>query len=688
MPNFAAMEGIDQEVKFTYKDRELDWLLFNERVLQEAADHRNPILERLKFLAIFSSNLDEFFKVRISKLRQLKKVKKQVRKPLGLRPNKALKTLFGEIERQQERFGEIFKEAILPELAKNNIQILEIPDYTEEQRAELMDYFKEHILDNLKTFKGKTISTEVFEEGELYMVGHDQKNDIIQFVKVPTDSQDRFKELTGEGKGNTYAFLEDVLKLNVASIFPNTGIKTLWNIKISKDAELYLEDDYNGEWVQQIYDSLAKRQVGQPTRLLYEKGMPKAISDKIKSELDLGTIDMIQGGTHHNFSDFFSFPNPNDNPSLNFESFPPLVHKAFEQGDSIFDLVKKKDRLLHFPYQEFRYLEDWITEAAKDPKVITIYISLYRIAKESRLTSALLEALDNGKKVTIFVEAKARFDEENNIVWGKKFEEKGATVHYSFPNIKVHSKILYIERKEGNIIRDYAYIGTGNFNSITAQFYCDHALFTANPTITKDLAQVFRILKREVLLPKLKTLLISPYNLRSRFEQMIQREIDHAKEGKPAYITAKMNSLEDQQMIEQLYKASNAGVRIKLLVRGFCCLVPQVKGQSENIEVISIIDRFLEHARVFLFHNNGAEELFIGSADWMTRNLDKRIEVVTPILDQDIFRELKDILELQFSDTFKARIIDQESNNNYVQAPSKSNSNRSQYDIYKYLGDN
>ncbi len=680
------MVGIEQQEKFIYKDRELDWLRFNERVLQEASDHRNPILERLKFLAIFSSNMDEFFKVRISKLRQLKKVKKKVRKPLGLRPNKLLKILFEEIDRQQELFGKIFNEEILPELAKNNIHILEVSKYTKKQKSELKDYFESHIVDHLKTFNSDGITTESFEEGQLYMVGYDENLNGLRFVKVPTDRVGRFKKLTAEGDGFMYAFLEDILKLNTDRIFPNSKIETLWNIKLSKDAELYLDDDYEGEWVQQIYDSLAKRQVGQPTRLLYEKGMPEKIYNKIKVLLGLGKIDLMEGGKRHNFSDFFSFPNPTENPSLNFEPFPPLKHKAFEASGNIFELVKKKDRLLHFPYQDFSYLEDWISEAAKDQHIISIHISLYRIAKESRLTSALLEALENGKEVTIFVEAKARFDEENNIAWGKIFEEKGADVYYSFPNIKVHSKILYMRRREEDGVRGYAYIGTGNFNAMTAKFYGDHALFTVNQKITKDLEQVFRILKREVLLPKFKTLLISPYNLRSRFEEMIQREIQHAQDDKPAFIVAKMNSLEDQTMIDWLYRASNAGVRIKLLVRGFCCLVPNVKGQSENIEIISVVDRFLEHARVFLFHNNGEEELFMGSADWMTRNLDKRIEVVTPILDEDIFRELKDILEIQLSDNTKARILDRESNNDYVEIPAEKDKIRSQYAIYEYLG--
>ena len=484
---------------------------------------------------------------------------------------------------------------------------------------------------------------------------------------------------------NICTYLEDVIKLNARHILPYRDEISLYNIKLSKDAELYLDDDHEGDWVEQIYESLSKRQIGQSTRFLYEHGMPKKLRTKLRKGLGLGKIDMFEGGERHNFSDFFSFSEPVADPSLRFEPFPTLKHPDFEKADSIFDLIAKKDRLLHFPYQDFKYIEDWLFEAAEDSKVTAIHISLYRIAKESRLTLALLKALDHRKKVTIFVEAKARFDEANNIKWGRRFEKKGATVFYSFPIVKVHSKIVHIERLEDDKVKGYAYIGTGNFNAKTAEVYCDHGLFTADKKTTKDLARVFRVLKREMLKPKLKRLLISPYNTRRNFENLIQREILNAKNGKPARITAKMNSLEDKQMITWLYRASNAGVKIKLLVRGFCCLVPGVEGQSENIEIISIVDRFLEHARVFPFQNDGKEELYMGSADWMTRNFDKRIEVITPILDGDIFRELKHILEIQFADNIKARIIDKEASNTYVKLAPEEDEVRSQYEIYGYL---
>lgn len=679
------MEAYAKEENFTYRDREIDWLSFNERVLQEAADKRNPIIERLKFLAIFSSNLDEFFKVRISKLRLIKKVKKNIRKPLGLKPNKLLKSLMAQIDEQQRRFGQIFRDEILLELNKNNIFLPGFQEFSTEQKADLNLLFEQQIATHLTILDGNKLSSDSFEEGALYIVAFDKTTDKMMFVHVPSVEFGRFVEVSSEEGMYVFTYLEDVLKLNAHRIFPELEISSLFNIKISKDAELYLDDDYEGDWVELIYQSLSQREMGQPTRLLYEQGMPKELRNRLRALLDLGKIDMFEGGDRHNFSDFFSIASLIDDASLNFEPFPPLKHVQFEKAVSIFDLIAEKDQLLHFPYQSFQYIEDWLFEAARDAKVTAIHISLYRIAKKSRLTSALLEALENGKQVTIFVEAKARFDEANNIKWGRRFEDKGARVFYSFPNVKVHSKILHIERSEGETSRGYAYIGTGNFNSKTAKIYCDHGLFTADKKITEDLAKVFRVLKREMLKPKLKRLLISPFNARNSFEKLIQREILNAQSNKPASIMAKMNSLEDKQMINWLYRASNAGVKIRLLVRGFCCLVPGVEGQSENIEVISIVDRFLEHARVFLFHNNGEEEIFMGSADWMTRNLDKRIEVITPIFDKDIFLELKEILNIQFEDNVKARIVGGEATNKYVITNFEEKKIRSQYEIYDYL---
>ncbi|MEH6681067.1 MAG: polyphosphate kinase 1 [Sediminicola sp.] len=668
-----------------FVDRDLDWLAFNERVLQEAEDRSNPIYERIKFLAIFSSNLDEFFRVRVSKLRQIGKVEKAVRKPLALKPNKTVAKLLKVVDEQQQRFGKVFRNEILPALAPYGIHLLEFNNYTDGQREFMSAFFNERIRPILAMTDGEALAKNALEDGALYLVVGFKENEELVFIPIPDKKLGRFVQIPSELGTYDYVFLEDIIKASVQQLFPDKTVASNYNIKISRDAELYLDDDHEGDWIQKIYESLRKRQEGQPTRLLFEGTMPKEIQDKVRRLLGIGKVDMVRGGHNHNFSDFFSFPNPLKDKHLVNEPMPPLAHRDFEHCGDLFELIGKGDRILHFPYQRFDYLEKWVQQAALDGNVSSIHISLYRIAKDSLLTTALLTALENNKQVVIFVEAKARFDEENNLEWGKLFEEKGATVFYSFPNVKVHSKILLIHRQEGGEQKGYAYIGTGNFNAKTSKIYCDHGLFTADPTITHDLEQVFRVLKREMLLPKLKTLLVSPFNSRRRFEDLIQFEMEQAQKGLPCGITIKMNSLEDTEMIDWLYRASGAGVAIKLLIRGFCRLRPHVKGLSENIVVTSIVDRFLEHGRVYIFHNQGNEKMFIGSADWMTRNLDKRVEVLVPILDQGIFEELKQLMDLQFSDNVKARSRDANGNNAYVRSTDGGPAVRSQYAIYGHL---
>lgn len=493
------------------------------------------------------------------------------------------------------------------------------------------------------------------------------------------------------GEGHQYIFLEDVIKLNLPQLFPNQEVKDCFAIKMSRDAELYLEDDYtDSDLVDVIYKSLGKRKSGQPTRVLYDSNLPDSLKTALKDQLDLDEVDMIPGGEHHNYSDFFGFPNPFDDNRLSYQPKPPLSHPILSNNDSIFQTILKKDQLVHFPYQEFGMVENFVHTAASDENVITIKMSLYRIAKTSVLSDAILLALKNKKEVVLFVEAQARFDEENNIKWGRIFEEHGAKVFFSVPQIKVHSKILMVERENENGFQRFAYIGTGNFNAKTAKLYCDHGLFTAHKRITSDLAQVFAVLEKKLIVPKLKHLLVSPFTTRATFLELIENEIENAKEGKTAKITLKMNSLEDSKMIKALYKASEAGVEIRLLVRGFSCLVPREDNLETNekpIYVTSIIDRYLEHGRIYLFENGGEEKMYIGSADWMTRNLDRRIEVLTPILDADVFQELKDILYIQLSDNVKARVLDAEDSNKKVLRKEGQPEIRSQYAIYDYLKD-
>ncbi|HBT08258.1 MAG TPA: polyphosphate kinase 1, partial [Leeuwenhoekiella sp.] len=649
--------------------RDLNWLSFNARVLQEAQDkENNPLFERMKFLAIYSSNLDEYFRVRVSQLRQMKRVEKSIRKKLALKPNKTVKQILALVKEQQEAFGKIYNEEILPELAENNIVLVPSEKFTNIQAQLANIWFVAHIKNELETkLIDPSKDKEIFLENQsLYLCVTFSDSKKLGFVKIPTDSNNRFVDLGKVSDTYHITFLDDIIRYEIDNIFNSSTVDGVYEIKLSRDAELYIDDELGGILAERIYKSLEQRQEGQPTRLLYDAAMPKPVAKRLRKLLNLGKIDMMPGGRYHNFNDFFKFPDLTNNPELHYTSKPFIKHRTLDKAKDFFKAIAEKDQLVHFPFMSFNYVERFVEQAAEDAAVTQIKISLYRVADESVLTTALLKAIDNGKKVTIFIEAKARFDEENNITWGRKFEERGARVIYSYPRIKVHSKILMIIRQEQDKAVRYAYIGTGNFNGETSKIYCDHGIFTAHKKITKELGRVFRVLEGELIIPRNKHLLISPFTTRRIFEKLIHNEIEAAQAGEKAQITAKMNSLEDPDMIQLLYKASQAGVKIRLIVRGFTCLIPGVEGLSENIYMTSIVDRYLEHGRIYLFHNGGDEQMYIGSADWMTRNLDRRIEVLTPIYDSDLFAELKDILVLQLADNVKARIQDAEETNAYV----------------------
>ena len=670
-----------------FRHRDLNWLSFNERVLQEAADKINPLYERMKFLAIFSSNLDEYFRVRVSQLRQIKRVKKSIRKKLALRPSKITKQIIEEVKKQQDRFGEIYHDEIIPELAENGIHILDAEHFKPAHKEFVISFFNNKVKKHLKPIMlNLNNENELFlENSVLYFLVTFENEDRLALVNIPVNECGRFVMMKGVKGKHNITYLDEIIRYEAYKIFPENTITGIYEIKLSRDAELYIDDIYEGVLAEKIYESLEQRTDGQPTRLLYDASMPKDIQKRIRKLLKLGKIDMMPGGKYHNFKDFFSFPDPTENPKLHFKDLPPLPHRTLDKSKDYFEDIKEKDQALHFPYMSFGYVERFLDQAAKDEKVTDISISLYRVADESELTNSLLEALDNGKRVTVFVEAKARFDEENNITWGRKFEEKGANVIYSYPKVKVHSKIMLICRQEGDINMRYAYIGTGNFNSETSKIYCDHAVFTANKYITKELQRLFKVLEGELIIPREKNLLISPFSTRQEFLKLIYNEIENAREGKTARITAKMNSLEDEEMIELLYKASEAGVKVRLLIRGFTCLIPGIKGMSENIYITSVVDRFLEHGRIYIFENDGDELIFYGSADLMNRNLDRRIEVISPVLDEDIKQEFRDILDIQLKDNVKARIQDPDETNKYVQRKKGEKKIRSQYEIYNYL---
>ena len=660
-------------------NRDLSWLRFNHRVLQEAADKRNPLYERIKFLAIYSSNLDEFFEVRVSDIRQIKQLDKKLRKKLITKPNRLLKEIKKQIDVQGDELGHIFRNQIIPELASHNIDIIGYKDFNDEHKAFALTYYKEH-LKHLVTQKTDFNSREdsLFLENEhLYLIALDGKEDMI-CVNIPSDTN-RFIEFpTSDGRYNI-VFVDDVIKYVLYKKYN----QHFYSIKISRDAQLYIEDEYSGTLVDKIKSSLSKRDTGQITRAIIEFEMPDSILNVFSHALDINETDIVRGGRHHNLKDLFSFPNPTDK-QLASEDLKPKKVKELAKFDSLFKAIDKKDRLLYFPYESFKDVIKLVEEAATDKDVQTIKMTLYRVSKDSKIAHALLTALKNKKKVVVFIETKARFDEANNIKWGKTLEEHGAKVIYSYPNIKVHSKILYIERNKNSELKAYGYIGTGNFNEKTAKIYTDFGLMTARKNLTKELAQVFEVLERNIIVPKVKKLLISPFNSRVKFTHYIEREIENALQGKKAYILLKMNSLQDEELIGLLYKASTAGVKIDILVRGICCLIPGVKKQSENIKVISIVDRFLEHTRVFIFANDGDEKMFMGSADWMTRNIDHRIEVITPILDADCYAKIRKTIDLQMNDTVKARIIDPEQSNTYVDN-ANNEAKSSQLKIYESI---
>ncbi|GAA4272758.1 polyphosphate kinase 1 [Aquimarina gracilis] len=648
-----------------YYNRDLSWLRFNHRVLQEAADRNNSLYDRIKFLAIFSSNLDEFFKVRVSDIRKIKNLDKSLRKKLITKPNKLLKQIKKQVHLQQEEFGNIYTNDILNELKNEGIKLIACESFSESQKKFAKVYFEKHLKNELVTTINNISNREsVFIENEqLYLTAFVNNKELL-VVKIPSDTP-RFIVFPTKGSSFDITFVDDILKYNLAELYAEKKTSDFYAIKISRDAELYIENEYSGDLLTKIKNSLGNRDTGQVTRLLIDERMPTELLERTQQILDANETDILYGGKYHNFKDFFGFPNPT-NKKLSEDSIEPIPHPELRNYTSIFKAIAQKDRLLYYPYESFEDILRLVEQAAGDKNVTKIKVTLYRVAKKSRLAEALLKATQNGKEVFVFIETKARFDEENNIRWGKILEENGAKVRYSYPGIKVHSKILLVERIENESTKHYSYISTGNFNEKTAKIYTDFGLMTANKKITSELNQVFQLLEGTIIVPKTKKLLVSPFSTRNTFEKLIGKEIDNAKEGKEAYIILKLNSLQDYKMIDLLYNASNAGVNIRLLVRGICCLVPGIKDQSENIYITSIVDRFLEHSRVYIFANGGDEKMFIGSADWMTRNLDHRIEVITPILDQDVFLKIRKMIQLQLDDTIKARIINAEQDNAYV----------------------
>ena len=680
-----------------YKNRDISWLSFNYRVLQEAKDDRVPLYERIKFLAIYSSNLDEFFRVRVAGLRSLIKISKSTQKELEFNPQQILKKISKEINRQQIEYGKIFRERLIPELKNNKICLIDESKTTAKQKDFISKYFNERIIPQIQPIllvKNKILP--FLRNRRLYLavilkpkqskneksVSNSTRNRYA-IIEIPSNHLPRFVGLPSEDENTYVMFLDDIIRYHLSSIFLGYEIIGAYSIKLTRDAELYIDDEFSGNLLEKIEKSLLKRNIGAPSRFLYDETMPKNFLKLLKETFEIQNDDLVPGAKYHNFSDFFGFPSPAGNNLFN-EPLPTLRHTQLDKYRFLFDALDKRDYLVHFPYQTYDYVLQFLDQAADDPSVTAIYITQYRVAKGSEVISSLVKAARRGKKVMVFVELKARFDEESNILWAEEMKSQGINVLYSFPGLKVHSKVALVKRTNGKHDKYYCYMATGNFNEKTAQLYSDTGLFTSDTRLTKEVKMVFNHLRDTKIKPKFKHILVAQFNMRKEFVKLIDNEIELAKKGKNSKIILKMNSLEDKKMISKLYEASNAGVKIDLIIRGICCLIPGAVGLSKNIKVISIVDRYLEHSRIFIFNNNGHPKIYAGSADWMRRNLSKRIEVIFPIYDKNLKKEILDIIKIQLDDNVKARIIDRYDKNNY-----KKNRiirlNQSQVDTHKYL---
>lgn len=683
-------------MEYRFFNRELSWLSFNHRVLQEAGNPDVPLYDRIKFLAIFSSNLDEFFRVRVASLRALVSLKKKTQKELKFDVNKLLDRISKTVFRLQEEYGSIYTKGIRPELEKNNIFLVDHTQLDPAQKDFVSEIFNEQVVPHIMPMIiVKKKITPFLRNQRLYLAiklsakqsgkSKTEKQNRFKYaiVEIPTNHINRFILLPKIGNNNYIIFLDDVIRMFLPQIFYGYNIHESYAVKLTRDAELYIEDEFSGNLLEKIKKGLAKRGSGAPSRFLYDRNMSASFLRYLKEALLLSDEDLYPGARYHNFSDFFKFPNPGIK-SLEYPELKPLKHKDFDTHTNVFTASKKKDHLFYFPYHNYNYIVEAIEHAAKDPSVKSIKITQYRVAKDSRIVNSLVKAAHRGKDVTAFVEIKARFDEEINIQSAEEMQKAGVKVLYSLPGLKVHAKIALITRLEAGKLKKYAYLSTGNFNERTAKLYTDYGLFSVNEELTEEVEKVFEYLEGKNSGYQFKHLLVAQYGMRQGFQALIENEIENAKKGIPAAITIKLNSLEDERIIKKLYDASEAGVKVLMIVRGICCLIPGVKAMSDGISGISIVDRFLEHDRVYIFHNSGDEKIYLSSADWMKRNLSRRIEVAFPVYDPELKEQVKKIINIKLSDNVKARIIDEKQQNNFREH-SESDSHRSQYEIYDYL---
>ncbi|WP_341276325.1 polyphosphate kinase 1 [Vibrio parahaemolyticus] len=673
-----------------YIEKELSWLSFNERVLQEAADKTVPLIERIRFLGIFSNNLDEFYKVRFADVKRRILINQErggsdnSKRLLSKMQAKALKL--------NEQFDELYSE-LIREMARRRIFLVNEHQLDEAQEKWITKYFRKEVMPHITPLlmKDEIDVLQFLKDEYAYIAVELRKEDHSQYalIEIPTDHLPRFV-MVPEQKGKrrkTIILLDNIIRYCLDELFKgffDYDELAGYAMKMTRDAEYDLRNEIEYSLLEQMSAGVNQRLTAMPVRFVYEREMPQEMLDFLCSKLRISNYDnLIPGGRYHNFKDFIAFPNVG-REYLENKPMPPMKCADFEGYANSFEAIKAKDILLYYPYHTFDHIGELVRQASFDPKGLSIKINIYRVAKDSRLMNSLIDAVHNGKNVTVVVELQARFDEEANIEWSKVLTEAGVHVIFGAPGLKIHSKLLMISRREGDDIIRYAHIGTGNFHEKTARIYTDFSLLTADQEITNEVRNVFGYIENPYRPVKFNHLMVSPRNSRTQIYRLIDNEIANAKAGKKAGLTIKVNNLVDKGIVTRLYAASNAGVKINMIIRGMCALVPGIEGVSENIRIISIVDRFLEHPRVVITHNDGDPQVYISSADWMTRNIDHRIEVAAPVRDPRLKQRIIDITNIHFTDTVKARLIDKEMSNSYVPRGNRKKV-RSQVAIYDYL---
>lgn len=669
-----------------FKNRELSWLDFNERVLQEAEDKSVPLIDRLRFIGIFSNNLDEFYKIRYA---TVKRIALSNQKEKKVYKGESAKDLLSKITKNaiklQQKSTIIFN-SILKDLEKENILMINEKNIPKESLEYLNEFYQNKVFPQLKIviLNEKDNFPQLTDFSSFLIVSIKSKNNKFFYALIQFPSEiNRFIVLKNKLHKNIL-LIDDLIRYNLNQIFKIFDpISVTTNmIKFSRDAELDFDDDISKSYLEKISQSVKDRLNGEPVRFIYDKEInPKTLNFLLdKMNINSETDSIIHGGRYHNKRDYMKFPGLNQN--LVHKNIIPLNIPGFMKNKSIFKILNDKDFLQHTPYHNFNHILNFLSEASIDPDVKKISITIYRLSKLSSVANTLINAAKSGKKVVVQIELQARFDENANIDYAKLMQDQGVKLIFGIPNLKVHAKICVVEKKIDNKIKKYGFVSTGNFNESTAKIYTDFTLFTSNKEILNDISKVFDFFKFNYKKFKFNHLILSPYRTQTHFTDLINDEIENAKKGKNAFIKIKLNNITSYSMIEELYKASRSGVKIKMIVRGICCLLPNRKNLSENIQVISIIDKFLEHTRMFIFCNDGDNKTFISSADWMTRNLENRVEVTCPVLDRNISKRINGIFDIYWEDNIKSRLVNSSNNNDY----RKNNKSklRSQEEVYNF----